>query len=177
MTESDLDDEVSLGSLDEDDFGDELEEEGGAFMNSVGEDDEEVPELDDANADSDEMEVPHTRPGSKKRKESEDLDFSGSLGSKPGKKRKGKEDTAMFASAEEFGYMLDENAGSKFNNICMNAMANKDKAGVRQLKWEAQRDDWVRGRDVKTLRKKKAMFNKKKQFVKPRAGKNTFKKK
>lgn len=53
--------------------------------------------------------------------------------------------------------------------------------GVRQLKWEAQRDHWVRGRDVKTLRKKKAMFNKKQfgkpQFGKPRAGKNTFKKK
>ncbi|XP_031692861.1 CCAAT/enhancer-binding protein zeta-like [Oncorhynchus kisutch] len=83
----------------------------------------------------------------------------------------------MLASAEEFVYMLDENACSKFDNIGMNAMANKDKAGVRQLKWEAQRDDWVRGRDIKTLMKK-AMFNKKKpQFGKPRAGKNTFKKK
>ncbi|CAB1342741.1 unnamed protein product [Coregonus sp. 'balchen'] len=133
----------------------------------------------------DKMEVPHMTLGSKKskgkRKASEDLDFSGSLGSKPGKRKTGK-DTAMFASAEEFGYMLDENAGSKFDNTGMNAMANKDKAGVRQLKWEAQRDDWVRGRDVKTLRKKKAMFNKKKQFGKPqfgkpRAGKSTLKKK
>ncbi|XP_055729023.1 CCAAT/enhancer-binding protein zeta-like isoform X1 [Salvelinus fontinalis] len=87
-SDSDLDD-VSLGSLDEEDFGDELGEEGGAFMDSIGEDDEEVPELDDDNADSDEMEVPHIRPGSKMRKASEDLDFSGSLGSKPGKKRKG----------------------------------------------------------------------------------------
>ncbi|XP_064781604.1 CCAAT/enhancer-binding protein zeta-like isoform X2 [Oncorhynchus masou masou] len=127
-------------------------------MDSIGEDDEEgshlsliclpVPELDDDNTD--EMEVPHTRPGSKKRKASEDLDISGSLGSKPGKKRKGK--TAMLASAEEFFlqfvYMLDENAGSLFDNIGMNAMANKDKAGVRQLKWEAQRDNWVRGRDT-----------------------------
>ncbi|XP_024275554.1 CCAAT/enhancer-binding protein zeta isoform X2 [Oncorhynchus tshawytscha] len=82
----DLDEKVSLGSLDEEDFGDELGEEGGAFMDSIGEDDEEVPELD--NTDSDEMEVPHTRPGSKKRKASEDLDFSGSLGSKPGKERR-----------------------------------------------------------------------------------------
>ncbi|KAK6297255.1 hypothetical protein J4Q44_G00318380 [Coregonus suidteri] len=177
--DGDLDDEeVSLGSMDEEDFGDELEEEGGAFMDPAGEDDDEE-DLDD------EMEVPNITPGSKKskgkRKASEDLDFSGSLGSKPGKKNKGKKDTAMFASAEEFGFMLDENAGSKFDNIGMNAMANKDKAGVRQLKWEAQRDDWVRGRDVKTLRKKKAMFNKKKQFGKPqfgkpRAVKKTFKK-
>uniref|UniRef100_A0A8C8FJ79 CCAAT/enhancer-binding protein zeta n=1 Tax=Oncorhynchus tshawytscha TaxID=74940 RepID=A0A8C8FJ79_ONCTS len=138
---------------------------------------------DDLDGDLDDEEVPNITPGSKKskRKASEDLTHTGSLGSKPGKKHKGKKDTAMFASAEEFGFMLDENAGSKFDNIGMNAMANKDKAGVRQLKWEAQRDDWVRGRDVKTLRKKKAMFNKKKQFGKPpfgksRAGKNTFKK-
>ncbi|CAB1340408.1 unnamed protein product [Coregonus sp. 'balchen'] len=162
----------------------------------AGEDDSESDLDDDLDGDlddeevslgnlDDEMEVPNITPGSKKskgkRKASEDLDFSGSLGSKPGKKNKGKKDTAMFASAEEFGFMLDENAGSKFDNIGMNAMANKDKAGVRQLKWEAQRDDWVRGRDVKTLRKKKAMFNKKKQFGKPqfgkpRAVKKTFKK-
>uniref|UniRef100_A0A8C8FL25 CCAAT/enhancer-binding protein zeta n=1 Tax=Oncorhynchus tshawytscha TaxID=74940 RepID=A0A8C8FL25_ONCTS len=134
--DGDLDDEeVSLGSMDEEDFGDELEEEGGAFMDPAGEDDDE-----------------------------EGM-FMSQLSLLPPK----------------FGFMLDENAGSKFDNIGMNAMANKDKAGVRQLKWEAQRDDWVRGRDVKTLRKKKAMFNKKKQFGKPpfgksRAGKNTFKK-
>jgi len=38
----DLDDEeVSLGSMDEEDFGDELEEEGGAFVDLGGDDDEE----------------------------------------------------------------------------------------------------------------------------------------
>uniref|UniRef100_A0A674AMI9 CCAAT/enhancer-binding protein zeta n=1 Tax=Salmo trutta TaxID=8032 RepID=A0A674AMI9_SALTR len=131
--DGDLDDEeLSLGSMDEEDFGDELEEEGGAFMDPAGEEGM--------------FYVPIISP-----------------------------------SSQRFGFMLDENAGSKFDNIGMNAMANKDKAGVRQLKWEAQRDDWVRGRDVKTLRKKKAMFNKKKQFGKPqfgksRAGKKTFKK-
>lgn len=40
--DGDLDDEeVSLGSMDEEDFGDELEEEGGAFMDPAGEDDDE----------------------------------------------------------------------------------------------------------------------------------------
>uniref|UniRef100_A0A6Q2WZS6 CCAAT/enhancer-binding protein zeta n=1 Tax=Esox lucius TaxID=8010 RepID=A0A6Q2WZS6_ESOLU len=124
--DGDLDDEeVSLGSMGEEDSGDELEEEGGAFMDSFGEDDE------------DEMEVPDITPFSKcksKRKASEDLDFSGSIGSKPGKKRKGKGDTGMFASAEEVGFMLDENVGSKFDNIGMNAMANKDKAGEQSIK-------------------------------------------
>lgn len=42
----DLDDEeVSLGSMDEEDFGDELEEEGGMFMNPDG--DEEGDDDDD----------------------------------------------------------------------------------------------------------------------------------
>uniref|UniRef100_A0A672QI70 CCAAT-binding factor domain-containing protein n=1 Tax=Sinocyclocheilus grahami TaxID=75366 RepID=A0A672QI70_SINGR len=33
---------------------------------------------------------------------------------------------------------------------------------VKQLKWEVKRNDWIHGRDVKTLRRKKAMFNKRK---------------
>ncbi|KAF7690463.1 hypothetical protein HF521_012267 [Silurus meridionalis] len=78
----------------------------------------------------------------------------------------------MFAAAEEFGDLLDENTDMKFDNG-MNAMANKDKASIKQLKWEVQRDDWIQGRDVKTLRRKKAMFNKRKHFGKGRPGKKT----
>lgn len=37
-------------------------------------------------------------------------------------------------------------------------------AGVKQLKWESQRDDWIHDRDAKTLRRKKAAFNKRKSF-------------
>lgn len=50
-------------------------------------------------------------------------------------------------------------------------------SGVKQLKWEAQRDDWIRGRDVKTLRRKKAAFKKRKPFGKDRQGKKTVRKK
>ncbi|XP_060947700.1 CCAAT/enhancer-binding protein zeta [Limanda limanda] len=177
--DSDLDDlddeEMSLGSMDEEDFGDELEDEGGAFMDAGGDDDDddEVPELEDDEDSEEEMETPPTK---KKRKSTEELNFSGSLGSKPGKKRKGKKDTAMFASAEEFGSLLDENAGAKFDNIGLNAMANKDKAGVKQLKWESQRDDWIHGRDAQTLRKKKSVFNKNRTTTAGRArtGGRTF---
>ncbi|XP_035851283.1 CCAAT/enhancer-binding protein zeta isoform X2 [Sander lucioperca] len=178
--DSDLDDlddeEVSLGSMDEEDFGDELDEDGGTFMDADGggddedDDDEEVPELEDAafGDSDDEMEVPDITPRTKKgkRKSSE------SLGPKQGKK-KGKKDAAMFVSADEFGSLLDENAGSKFDNIGLNAMANTDKAGLKQLKWESQRNDWIQGRDVKTLRRKKTMFNKKKAFGRARAGGKT----
>ncbi|XP_034755237.1 CCAAT/enhancer-binding protein zeta isoform X2 [Etheostoma cragini] len=174
----DLDDEeVSLGSMDEEDFGDELDEDGGTFVDpDGGGDDDEVPELEDAafgGADSDdEMEVPDITPRTKKgkRKSSEEAIFSGSLGPKQGKKKKA---AAMFVSADEFGSLLDENAGSKFDNIGLNAMANTDKAGLKQLKWESQRNDWIQGRDVKTLRRKKTMFNKKKTFGRARTGGKT----
>ncbi|XP_056873187.1 CCAAT/enhancer-binding protein zeta isoform X3 [Takifugu flavidus] len=164
----DLDDEeISLGSMDEEDFEDELEEEGGMFMDP--DDDDEVPELDEDDDDedggslddSDDQEaVPDLTPRKKgKRKSYEELDFSGSSDLKPGKKKKG---TPTFALAEEFGALLDENAGSKFENIGLNAMANTDKAGLKQLKWEVQRDDWIQGRDAKSLRRRKTTFRKRK---------------
>ncbi|CAK6978790.1 CCAAT/enhancer-binding protein zeta [Scomber scombrus] len=180
----DLDDEeMSLGSMDEEDFGDELEDEGGTFMDINGggdeDDDDEIPELEDDDGafdDSDEeMNAPDITPRTKKgkRKSSEELD--GSLGSKQGKKKKKKgNEAAVFASAEEFGSLLDENAGSKFDSIGLNAMANKDKAGLKQLRWESQRDDWIQGRDVKTMRRKKATFNKKKTFGGARTGSKMF---
>ncbi|XP_043076110.1 CCAAT/enhancer-binding protein zeta [Puntigrus tetrazona] len=121
----DLDDEeLSLGSM-EDDFKDELEDEGGEFM--------DIEELEDHDS-----------------------------GAQPAKKKKkGKmEEQSVFASAEEFACLLEENTNLKFENSDMNAMANTDKADVKQLKWEVKRNDWIHGRDVKTLRRKKAMFNK-----------------
>uniref|UniRef100_A0A3P9LMJ3 CCAAT enhancer binding protein zeta n=1 Tax=Oryzias latipes TaxID=8090 RepID=A0A3P9LMJ3_ORYLA len=152
----DLDDEeVSLGSMDEKDFDleDELDEDGGIFMDPDGGEDEEQDSHEESPV---EMEVPDTFPQTrkKKRKNTEELDFSGSLGSKNKKSKKG---AAMFASAEEFGSLLDENVDSKFDNIGLNAMANPDKAGQKQLRWEAERDDWIHGRDAKTLRRKKMM--------------------
>ncbi|KAF4099089.1 hypothetical protein G5714_019215 [Onychostoma macrolepis] len=128
--DDDLDDEeVSLGSMEED-FEDELEDEGGEFMDI-------------------------------EEKEDDDDDDAGAQPAK--KKKKGKmEGQSVFASAEEFGCLLEENTSLKFDNSDMNAMANTDKADVKQLKWEVKRNDWIHGRDVKTLRRKKAMFNKKK---------------
>ncbi|CAM9132955.1 unnamed protein product [Lampetra planeri] len=151
--EGDLDDdEVSLGSMGED-FGDELEDEGGMFVDE-----------DDRGA------------GKKQRKKT----------------------SAAFAAAEEvrptarpivapllpfktrcscvfqFGSMLDENAGSRFDSGGLNAMANKDRAGVfclrlpaaaKQLRWETQRDDWIHGRDAKTLRRKKSTFKRRRPFA------------
>ncbi|XP_071595251.1 CCAAT/enhancer-binding protein zeta [Heliangelus exortis] len=144
---SDLDDEeVSLGSMEED-FEEDMDEEGGVFMD-VSDDDNSQ----DLNNDTQFKSV------SKKGKRKNDTNFVGSLdGSNRGKKRKLK-DASILASAEEFGYLLDENAGSKFDNIGMNAMANRDNASIKQIQWEIERDKWLHNRDVKSIIKRKKQF-------------------
>ncbi|XP_053314606.1 CCAAT/enhancer-binding protein zeta [Spea bombifrons] len=75
------------------------------------------------------------------------------------KKRRVKED--VFAE-EEFGVLLDENSGS---NTGLNAVANKDNASVKQLKWEAERDNWVKDRKANINKRRKCtkkQINKKK---------------
>ncbi|NWY55777.1 CEBPZ protein, partial [Chionis minor] len=141
---SDLDDEeVSLGSMEED-FAEDMDEEGGVFMDMS--DDENSPDPS------------NNKSVSKKGKRKKDINFMGSLeGSNRGKKRKLK-DASILASAEEFGYLLDENAGSKFDNIGMNAMANRDNANIKQIQWEIERDKWLHNRDVKSIIKKKKQF-------------------
>ncbi|OXB80295.1 UNVERIFIED_CONTAM: hypothetical protein H355_013693 [Colinus virginianus] len=119
---SDLDDEeVSLGSMEEDDFEEDVGEEGGVFMDVSDDDNPELYFLFE------------------------------------GKKRK-LGDAKILAAAEEIGYLLDENAGSKFDNIGMNAMANRDNANIKQIKWEIERDRWLHNRDVKSIIKRKKQF-------------------
>ncbi|NXH14840.1 CEBPZ protein, partial [Bucco capensis] len=144
---SDLDDEeVSLGSMEED-FEEDMDEEGGVFMD-VSDDDNSLELNNDKQLKSD----------SKKGKRKKDMNFVGSLeGSNRGKKRK-LQDASILASAEEFGYLLDENAGSKFDNIGMNAMANRDNANVKQIQWEIERDKWLHNRDAKSIIRKKKQF-------------------
>ncbi|XP_037541965.1 CCAAT/enhancer-binding protein zeta [Nematolebias whitei] len=155
----DLDDEeVSLGSMDEEDFGLELEEEGGTFVDPDEDDGPELEEQDEAVPEDEQMESPDVAPQTtKKRKSSEQRNFSGPSGKKPKK-----DAAAMFASAEEFGSLLDENVHSRFHSIGLDAMATTDQAGVKQLEWEAQRDDWIHGRDARTLRRRKTFFSRKK---------------
>ncbi|GCC22718.1 hypothetical protein chiPu_0001106, partial [Chiloscyllium punctatum] len=152
------DDEVSLGSLDEEDFEEGVGEDGGMFMDELN-DSEEVNSV---------SAIKKCKTSGKRKK---DIDFAKFISGK--KPKKGvKDDINMAAAAEEFGYLLDENAGSKFDNIGINAMANKDKASIKQLQWEAERDAWIRGKDPQTLRKQKNRFkarklqNKRKRFFK-----------
>ncbi|XP_075718425.1 CCAAT/enhancer-binding protein zeta [Rhinoderma darwinii] len=126
---ADDDEEVSLGTMCEEDF--EVDDAGGVFMDT--------------------SEIEDTEPEVKK-----------------GKKRHLKEED-MLAAAEEFGDILDDNTGSKFDNIGINAVSNKENASIKQLKWETQRDNWVHNKDAKNIIKKKRKF---KQTKIPKKGKN-----
>ncbi|XP_069510208.1 CCAAT/enhancer-binding protein zeta [Ambystoma mexicanum] len=141
--DGDLDDEViSLGSMDDEDFGEDIAEEGGAFVDITDDEDEQV--VDDT--------PPQTsKVGSKtgKRKRSE----SAPPGISKHRKKGFKVDSKLSAAAEEFGFLLDEHSGAKFDNIGMNAMANKENASLKQLKWEAERDNWLHKKDRRTKRK------------------------
>ncbi|XP_040849010.1 CCAAT/enhancer-binding protein zeta [Ochotona curzoniae] len=142
------DDEVSLGSMEEE-FA-ELDEDGGTFMDVSDDENEGVPDLEEISTKR------------SKRKSADDFDFTGSFQGPRKKKKRNANDASLFVSAEEFGHLLDENMGSKFDNIGLNAMANKDNASLKQLKWEAERDNWLHNRDVKSILRKKKHFKKKK---------------
>ncbi|KAM5293143.1 CCAAT/enhancer-binding protein zeta [Ctenodactylus gundi] len=149
------DDEVSLGSmndefaeLDDDDNG------GGVFMDVLSDESGEAAEIDEASSKV-------STAKRNKRKRAGDFDFAGSLQGTRKKKKQNFSDSSLFVSAEEFGHLLDENMGAKFDNTGMNAMANKDNASLKQLRWEAERDDWLHNRDVKSIIKKKKNFKKK----------------
>ncbi|KAI8484292.1 hypothetical protein Bbelb_378900 [Branchiostoma belcheri] len=84
----------------------------------------------------------------------EGVDFVAAMATKPKRKRRrgklpGVGSGSMFAAAEEFSSLLDDNAGSKFDNIGIGALSNKDNADAKQLKWEVARDQWVRGQNWK----------------------------
>ncbi|XP_002709966.3 CCAAT/enhancer-binding protein zeta [Oryctolagus cuniculus] len=155
------DDEVSLGSMNEE-FA-ELDEDGGTFMDVLDDENEDVPELEEVSS--------NISTKKSKRKGTDDFDFTGSFQGPRKKKKTNISDSSLFVSAEEFGHLLDENMGSKFDNIGLNAMANKDNASLKQLRWEAERDNWLHNRDVKSIIKKKKNFKKKRLKLNQKAKK------
>ncbi|KAK1333151.1 hypothetical protein QTO34_006688 [Cnephaeus nilssonii] len=146
------DDEVSLGSMNEEFT--EIDEDGGTFMDVLDDESEGIQDFNDEVSSE-------VNSNKSKRKSANDFDFAESFQGSRKKKKRNFSDSNLFVSAEEFGHLLDENMGSKFDNIGMNAMANKDNASLKQLRWEAERDDWLHNRDVKSIIRKKKSFKKK----------------
>lgn len=74
----------------------------------------------------------------------------------------------FFVAAEEFSHMLEDNIVS---NIGSQAVVNKDKSSVKQMKWEMGREQWMRKSDWKQKRQpkwKKKTGNKSKFVMKPK---------
>lgn len=58
-------------------------------------------------------------------------------------------------AAQMFTQMIDETASSKFDMETSEAIANSDKASVKQIRWEDQRHQWLEGRDWKSKKRRK----------------------
>lgn len=71
---------------------------------------------------------------------------------------------SLFASAEEFSTLLEDNASNKKQGSSQ-AVSNTDNSSKKQLAWEENRDRWIKGFNNKILGNKKAgkgrKFNKK----------------
>merc|ERR1712071_318711 len=87
---------------------------------------------------------------SKKRPVEDDMDddLDWAFGSKPSSKKRSRNlfaDTGSdFVGAEEFSAMLEANAVPGMKNAgTSEALANKDKASVKQLAWETSRHQWM----------------------------------
>uniref|UniRef100_A0A2H1WDH3 SFRICE_006551 n=1 Tax=Spodoptera frugiperda TaxID=7108 RepID=A0A2H1WDH3_SPOFR len=123
-----------------------------------GEEDELL--LEDSDDDDDKIDVPGTK--SKKGKGKLKLKGGDDLGS-------------LFASAEEFSTLLEETATNKKQGSSQ-AVANTDNASTKQLAWEDNRAQWIKGYNRKILgnksnnkkfKNKKGNFNKSDNKSKP----------
>ncbi|RZC38241.1 CCAAT/enhancer-binding protein zeta, partial [Asbolus verrucosus] len=119
------DDELSDEKLDEDELSDENLDEDDFTMN---EDDKEL--LNDLESDEDEEIVFNDEESSQKSKM---------------KKKKGNDMKSLFASAEEFASLLEEEGNSKIAPGGSNQFANKDNADLKQITWEDKRNRWLQG--------------------------------
>ncbi|KAB0791949.1 hypothetical protein PPYR_13910 [Photinus pyralis] len=60
-------------------------------------------------------------------------------------KKAKKETSSLFASAEEFASMLEEEGAAKTAPGSSNAWSTKDNAHLRQIAWEEKRNQWLKG--------------------------------
>ncbi|XP_018569257.1 CCAAT/enhancer-binding protein zeta [Anoplophora glabripennis] len=123
---------------DEEDLSDDGDMEEG--FDDLEDDDDELSDMDDDDKDL---------IGDLEDDDEEDIDFIED-DNKPNKGKKNKykdKDNVMslFASAEEFATLLDDEGSSKIKPGSSNVYANKDNANVKQLAWEDKRNRWLKG--------------------------------
>ncbi|KAK6622907.1 hypothetical protein RUM43_008758 [Polyplax serrata] len=164
----------SDGSDDDDDDNDDDDDGGGSDDGSFAEDFEgdEIDDLSDDNDllgddDDDEAELEASGfklpdlPCLKKRNKSNKRKFGDAF------------KDSVFASAEEFAELLEE---PDYNDGGSHALSNKDRAGVKQLKWESDRDKSINKKNFRSkgMKKPKSRLQKNSQKA-SKAGKAALK--
>ncbi|GLH04069.1 Uncharacterized protein GBIM_09855 [Gryllus bimaculatus] len=145
---SDCDDEASdvKGEDETDDYSDikeefsdldELDDDDEAITFDGGSEDDFAFTMSDVEQD----ELEH-----KQRKKNKKSNYEGKIMKKKGY------DGSVFAPVEEFAEMLEETGDeySRFGSLAN--VSNKDKAGMKQLKWEENRNQWIHGHRGKRKR-------------------------
>lgn len=103
-----------------------------------------------------------------------DMDFSGdededeeitSSFNKIKKNKKSKYDENIFAAAEEFAEILDQEGTAKIKHGGSGAVSNADKAAEKQIAWEDKRNRWIKGYN-KTVGKSRSKTGASKKGVK-----------
>ncbi|VDI28213.1 ribosome biogenesis protein MAK21 [Mytilus galloprovincialis] len=156
--DDDSDDEEEEESEDEKDFSDEeVDFEGDEdFANAFKEYDEDM--IDEENIEfSDDDELPGPSVGKKKKQKKDDKSST--------KKKKKDDGVGLFAAAEEFSHLMDDNTDLTGGlMIGTDAVSNKDNAHIKQIKWEADRDRKMRQtRPIKRHKKQKTVMKKRKR--------------
>ncbi|CAG9770496.1 unnamed protein product [Ceutorhynchus assimilis] len=103
---------------------------------------EDLDLIDGLSDDDEDLDFPSDFPS-----DSEDETPASKRNLKKSLKKKSKTDdmSSVFASAEEFASLLDEEGSSKQKPGSSNVMENKDKASQKQLAWEQKRNHWIKG--------------------------------
>ncbi|KZS20710.1 CCAAT/enhancer-binding protein zeta [Daphnia magna] len=136
----------------DEDFGEDDLEEGGFREEDVAFSDEDDDDDGDDDDDDEPSAPPPSKSKSKKRAVDEDIDdLDFAFGAQPSSSKKKRSRDLFnangndFVAAEDFAAILEANAGTGLNTAgTTEALANKDKASVKQLQWEMSRDRWMR---------------------------------
>ncbi|XP_046738852.1 CCAAT/enhancer-binding protein zeta [Diprion similis] len=147
-------DEDSDESIDQDDNGSEeeilsdMEQDDEDDLEGI--DDEDLSDMDFGDDDDDEDQSDESSPHKT---------------SKGKMRKKSNYDQNVFAAAEEFAELLDQEGTSKSKHGGANTLSSVDKAAVKQLDWEEKRHRWIKGYN-KSIGKSKPRTGSQKKGVK-----------
>eukprot|EP00105_Crassostrea_gigas_P005739 XP_011419440.1 PREDICTED: CCAAT/enhancer-binding protein zeta [Crassostrea gigas] len=163
--EEDMEEE-EMGNLSDEELDFEADED---FAKEFQEYDDDIHDAEEeVSSGEDEFEeLTQKKKGSKQKAKSAD----GAIGKKS--KKSEKLDSSLFAAADEFADVIEESASSGWDTLGSGALSNQDKSSAKQLKWEMERDSWIKGKN-KTFKNRKQGAKRKPAF---KSGQKNIKKK